>query len=109
MIHLTDIMDKCREMAPCRVSASRPRMSSDHYDRDQRMLLAPVEPPMAGAVLNETIALLQEERFTVVELKAGLTFKDNLEIDRIGGMHAGMVGLDVNIVEASAEPLKVFR
>jgi hypothetical protein len=53
-----------------------------------------VAPGVAGAILDYHVAGPDECLLTTVELEPDLSREDHHEVDRVGGVHAGIVGLE---------------
>src|SRR5262249_59908956 len=68
---------------------------ADDEHGDPRRLRALVVPRVARAVLHDGVAGAQVHLLAAVELEPDLAVEHDLEVDRVGRVHAGRVGLHV--------------
>src|SRR5438270_13269173 len=70
-------------------------VGAGHEDGKDGRLRPPVVPAMTGAVLHDGVAWSERDLGTVVELEHELTREHDLEVDRVGGVHARIFRLHV--------------
>src|SRR5215467_5415678 len=63
-------------------------------DGDNAVLCGAVAPSVARAVLNDAIASFEMDFCTVIEFEIDLAGNDDVEVDGIGGVHAGMIAFE---------------
>src|SRR5690348_10500148 len=80
--------------ARCRIPQSGAPVGSDHEHSHHAWLAARVAPAVAGAVLHHGVARAQQPLGAIVQLQDHLAAEDHLEVDGVGGVHAGVVRLE---------------
>src|SRR5215831_9230400 len=68
-------------------------MRPQQADGDHAWRIGAIVPGVAGAVLHHAIACFQEHLRAVIQLEPYLAGHDDVVIDGIGGVHAGLIGL----------------
>jgi hypothetical protein len=69
-------------------------LGADEGNGDDAILRGAIFPGVAGAVLDDGIAGFEEEFGAIVEDEIDFAGEDDVEVHSVGGVHAGMHGLE---------------